>query len=64
MSISGRTKNWATKGLLMIKQLQSLLSLVKRELQIARVSNAEYILFAGYETKNLKEESDKSRPDH
>ena len=48
----------------MIEELQSLLTLVKRELQISRVSNAEYILFAGYETKNLKEESDKSRPDH
>ena len=51
MSISGRTKNWATKGLLMIEQLQSLRSLVERELQVSRVSNAEYILFAGYETK-------------
>jgi len=48
----------------MIEQLQSLLTLAKRELQIARVSNAEYILFAAYETKNLEEESDKSRPDH
>ena len=64
MSISGRTKNWATKGLLMIEQLQSVRSLVERELQVARVSNAEYILFAGYETKNLKQKPDKSRPDH
>ena len=64
MSVSGHTKNRATKGLLMIEQLQSLPSLMKRELQIARVSNAEYILFASYETKNFKEESDKSRPDH
>ena len=48
----------------MIEQLQSLLTLVKRELQISRVSNAEYILFAGYETKHLKGESDKSRHEH
>ena len=48
----------------MIEQLQSLPLLVKRELQIARISTAEYILFASYETKNFKEESDKSRPDH
>ena len=48
----------------MIEQLQSLRSLVERELQVARVSNAEYILFAGYETKNLKQKPDKSRPDH
>ena len=64
MSIGGHTKNWATKGLLMIEQLQSLPLLVKRELQIARISTAEYILFASYETKKFKEESDKSRPDH
>ena len=48
----------------MIEQLQSLPLLVKRELQIARISTTEYILFASYETKKFKEESDKSRPDH